>query len=185
MSHSELKSLLYCGKRDYNVKQDLIIDLYGILVQFIESRIESLEPTSSLRAGSDNLISFCIYRYIIDKINSCFKNGELIDDDGLEDAFLLMKKETKRLKKNYKTLLSSKKYYRTLLKEDAKNILLDYMSEEEIEDSFLQCYPEVDKELDELNDLSNITIVRKPNYKCASRRYDCKTVNDNNRIFRK
>ncbi len=139
-------ALVVSYKRIYNpsLKIKLIVKRYLIEINQFENKVNSLDVNYSYNIKLDSNINYFIGEKLLDDLY------EAIETENKEQEKIILeqfKKETKRISEYTLAINETSFNSCKITKEQAKEIMLQYMSEEEINNNILELYPETTKEL--------------------------------------
>ncbi len=127
-----------------------VLKYYNTLIK-LDNSINSLDVVSKVRAEFQNSINYTIENRLYNR---------LINQVDKPYTMELIRHETSRLNEENRRIRKSKVYYSNMLRCDARGILNNYMSIDEIPERLLNYYPRTVEELLHRNDIKTKSIVK-------------------------
>jgi len=131
-----------------NLKSKLFFQGYILSLKNLEMFTTEMDPSHTYNIILDNMINWFIGNKLVNDLYEAHNNN----DKDLENKTIeLFKKEIKRINEYISNIKVDGYNDSKLTREDAKKIMLEYMSEEELNNEILEIYLENAEELNESN----------------------------------
>jgi len=134
----------YKGIYNPSLKIKLIVKRYLIAIGQLENKIDSLDVNYSYNIKLDSNINYFIGKKLL---NDLYEAVETENKEQEKVILEKLKKETRRIDEYTLAINETSFNSCKITKKQAKEIMLQYMSEEEINNDILELYPETTKEI--------------------------------------
>lgn len=138
---SDYEALLMSYRSIYNpsLKIKLVFNKYLLALSNLENLSNSIDINYGYNIKTDSYINYFIGEKIL---NDLFRAISTDDKELEKRAIELLKKETRRIKDYTKGINDTSFNCCRITRQQAKDIMLEYMPEEEINKDILELYPE-------------------------------------------